>query len=330
MGIGVLLREGRRSLLACALLAVAGGAPFSGTVRAAGNPDAYVAAAVATAGSDYTGILSLCEPGPPFARPNIPGNPAGPAKVFDNLYFVGLPTVSAWALTTSRGIILIDALNTPSEAETYIEGGLRKLKLDPAAIEFIIVTHAHGDHYGGARYLAGKYGATLVMSNREWETLAEARAGTGGANGPVPRNGRGVDEGGELTLGDTTVAFAVTPPHTPGTLSLILPLKDGEMRHTGALWGGTAFNFPASEENFSTYVESARRFSRLARDHDADVPLSSHPIYDEALAKIGELAKREPGGPHPFVLGAGSAETYLAVAAECAMAARERSRAGNR
>ncbi len=327
MGIGGLSRNGRRLLLVSAFLSLAAGPPIGGMVRAAGTADAYIAAAAATAGTDYTGILTLCEPGPPWALPNPAVNGAGPAKVFDNLYFVGLPSVSAWALTTSRGIILIDALNTPEEAETYIEGDLRKLKLDPADIEYIVVTHAHGDHFGGARYLANKYGATLVMSNREWETLAGQRAVAGRANGPVPRRSRGVDEGDTLTLGDTSVEFALTPPHTPGTLSLILPLKDGEMRHTGALWGGTAFNFPATEENFSAYVESARRFSRLARDRDADVPLSNHPVYDEALAKIAALKKRGTGGSHPFVLGTGSAETYLAVAAECAMAARERVRA---
>jgi metallo-beta-lactamase class B len=330
MGMRGLSRLARRFALASALLSLMGGMPFGGQVHAAGAADAYVAAAVATAGSDFSGILSLCEPGPPFARPNPLSHSAAPAKVFDNLYFVGLASVSAWALTTSRGIILIDALNTPEEAETYIEGGLRKLKLDPSAIEYVVVTHAHGDHYGGARYLAGKYGATLVMSNREWEMLGQERTGTRNGNGSVPRRIRGVDEGDTLTLGDTTIDFAITPPHTPGTLSLILPLKDGEVRHVGSLWGGTAFNFPGTEENFNAYAESARRFTRIARDHDADVPLSNHPVYDDALAKIAALKTRAAGGPHPFVLGTGSTETYLAVAAECAMAARERLRAANR
>ena len=36
---------------------------------------------------------------------------ADPAKVFDNLYFVGTKIHSAWALTTSQGIILIDELD---------------------------------------------------------------------------------------------------------------------------------------------------------------------------------------------------------------------------
>src|SRR5690348_17576858 len=35
---------------------------------------------------------------------------AEPVKVFDNLYFVGQSEYSAWAVTTSQGIILIDTI----------------------------------------------------------------------------------------------------------------------------------------------------------------------------------------------------------------------------
>ena len=54
-----------------------------------------------------------------------------PAKVFDNLYFVGTKIHSAWALTTSEGIILIDTLYDLC-LEDAIVGGLKKLGLDPA------------------------------------------------------------------------------------------------------------------------------------------------------------------------------------------------------
>ena len=43
-------------------------------------------------------------------RPTAPGGRHRPAKVFDDLYFVGTkgPRRSAWVLPTSEGIILID------------------------------------------------------------------------------------------------------------------------------------------------------------------------------------------------------------------------------
>ena len=57
--------------------------------------------------------------------------------------------MSAWAINTPDGIILIDALNNGKEAAQLIEGGLRRLGLNPARVEYIVVTPGHGDHYGG-------------------------------------------------------------------------------------------------------------------------------------------------------------------------------------
>jgi len=48
-----------------------------------------------------------------------------PGKAFDNLYFVGSKWVSAWAITTSDGIILIDAMDNDDEAERIVDAGLR-------------------------------------------------------------------------------------------------------------------------------------------------------------------------------------------------------------
>ena len=73
---------------------------------------------------------------------------ADPAKVFDNLYFVGGKLHSAWALTTKEGIILFDTIY-PYNSEELIVGGLQKLGLDPKQVKYVIITHGHGDHVGG-------------------------------------------------------------------------------------------------------------------------------------------------------------------------------------
>ena len=49
---------------------------------------------------------------------------AEPEKVFDNLYFVGQTEYSAWAITTSQGIILLDAIFDYS-VEAEVDEGLR-------------------------------------------------------------------------------------------------------------------------------------------------------------------------------------------------------------
>jgi len=77
---------------------------------------------------------------------------ADPAKVFDNLYFVGGKIHSSWALTTSEGIIVLDT-TYPYNSEELIVGGMRRLGLDPEDVKYVIIAHAHGDHVGGAEML---------------------------------------------------------------------------------------------------------------------------------------------------------------------------------
>src|SRR5690606_5086607 len=57
------------------------------------------------------------------AAPQQSAEPVEPARVFDNLYFVGDRSTSAWALTTSEGIILLDA-GFQHNVEGTIVGGL--------------------------------------------------------------------------------------------------------------------------------------------------------------------------------------------------------------
>jgi hypothetical protein len=54
-----------------------------------------------------------------------------PAKVFDNLYWLGSTQDSTWAVTTSEGIILIDS-GLDYSAKELITDGLKKMGLDPA------------------------------------------------------------------------------------------------------------------------------------------------------------------------------------------------------
>jgi metallo-beta-lactamase class B len=213
----------------------------------------HVAAATQAAGSDLGELLSLCKPAPVSRAPQaemdksllaLINKPApAPGKAFDNLYFVGADWVSAWAIKTSAGIILIDALNNQAEAAALIEGGMRKLRLDPSQIKYVIVTHGHSDHYGGAPYLAQKYGARVVMSDPDWtvtETRLEFATPIWGA---PPKRDISVKDGDRITLGDTTLTLYLTPGHTLGTLSPVFDAQWNGEKHRVLLWGGTGFNF---------------------------------------------------------------------------------------
>jgi metallo-beta-lactamase class B len=303
------------------------GAAANGAAQTTDTEAAHVAAANQAAGQNYRAPFRLCPGAPQPADPA--SNTVEPAKVFDNLYFIGIPAVSSWAITTSEGIIVIDSLNNAREAETFIEGGLRKLGLDPAQVKYVLITHGHTDHFGGAQYLADKLHAQLVMSETDWNFLATQQPSANPNRGPIPRRGMSVRDGGRLTLGDTTIEIHETPPHTPGTVSLIIPLRDGNQRHVAELWGGNSFNFQPVEANYTRYADSVAKFAQVARDRGADVQLGNHPNFDESLEKIAKLKTRAAGQPHPFVIGAEGVARTLTVQRECALAARARLRSAS-
>ena len=91
----------------------------------------------------------------------------------------------------------------------------------------------------------------------------------------------------------------LTPGHTPGTVSTIVPVTDGGRKHVAAYWGGTAFNFGPNKERLDQYVASARRFAGIVKKAGADVLISNHTIFDGSKTKLPALATPQGRRPAP-------------------------------
>ncbi len=309
-----------RAVLWCAIFVAVGvgyGAAEANAQAATGTIEAHLAEARAAAGRDYDELFdTLCSEPKPRGPRSLEPPPASewyaePAKVFDNLYFVGSKGVAAWAVTTSEGIIVIDSLFDYS-VEEQIVNGLTKLGLDPAQIKYVIVTHAHGDHYAGSKHLQERFGARIVLSAGDWDFMQRD------SNPNKPRRDMVVADGEKVTLGDTTITIHVTPGHTPGAISLLIPLRDGARRHVGAMWGGTSLGPARTPESLRAYINSARRFSDLASEAGAEVVLANHPYFDKTPEKIAALRGRQSYEPHPFVVGGDTVKRLQQMVGECA------------
>jgi metallo-beta-lactamase class B len=290
----------------------------------------HIAKATAAAKADQLGPLALCKTATPEKGPDFMDMyktmqkeaPLKPAQVSDDLYFLGTRWSTAWALKTSAGLVIIDALDNAEEAQDYIEGGLRKLGLDPADIKYVIVSHAHGDHYGGAAYLKEKFNPRIVMSEIDWKALEDPKFDPKRIPlfGPPPKRDMAVNDGDTITLGDTTLKLYVIPGHTLGTLATVFTVHDHGEAHRAVAWGGTAYNFGPLPDRLQIYADTTSKYHDIMKQENADIFLSNHVIFDAAIAKIAALQTRKPDEPNPFVVGNDSVQRFLTVLGECALA----------
>jgi metallo-beta-lactamase class B len=196
---------------------------------------------------------------------------------------------------------------------------LKKVGLDPTKVKYVIVSHAHGDHVGGAKMMQEKFDTRLVLGAPDWEMIEKSVNQY--PQGKPKRDIVGTD-GQKVTLGDTTVTLVTTPGHTPGTLSMIFQVKDNGTPLTVAYSGGTAFNFPNDVPHFDTYIASQRKISAAAAAANATVLMTNHSEFDNAVTKIKLMAARKAGEPHPFEVGRDAVGRYFKVMEECAQVAR--------
>lgn len=233
-----------------------------------------------------------------------------PMEVFDGVYSIGDDSNNIWAIDTPEGIILLDALTTEADARNVIVANMERLKLDPKRIRYILITHNHLDHFGGAAYLKSISGARIAASQADWEGKSSY-----GTMPPKQADDFYLNDGQQITLGGRTLTVVLTPGHTPGTISLVFPVSDRGAPHVASLFGGQGS--PKSVPALMQFRQSLDRFADVTDRMQADVVLSNHTVGDDGLTRISQLAKRKPGEPNPYVVGREGVIRYGALWQAC-------------
>jgi metallo-beta-lactamase class B len=243
-----------------------------------------------------------------------PPRPVEPVQIFDNMWYFGFNTIGAWAIQTSDGVILIDALNTVQEAETIIEPSLKKVGLNPADVKYVIVGHGHFDHFGGAPYFQDKYKSRIAMSGPDWDLIERPNpnANPAQASRPRPKRDVVVSDGQKITVGDTTITLAITPGHTVGSMAYLIPVKrQGQPFTVLMLSGANITPDRASLNAFNKALDSAKAAG-------AQALLNGHPgLFGDELGWMDQLRKN-PKGPNEFAYTRDQFGKFIDIMKECA------------
>jgi len=224
-----------------------------------------------------------------------------PFKIFDNVYYVGFQAVSSYMVTTSAGLVLIDS-GFEQTADWLLES-IRKTGNDPKNIKYVLVTHSHGDHYGGAARVKQESGARVGLSAEDWAEV-ERQQSTPQRGGIVPAAKLQRDlilkDGDSLKVGDTTFKFYFTPGHTVGATSIEFPVKDRGKTYRAVVPGGLGVQYqPNWGPAFKSSIEKLKKLGPW------DTVLGNHPFLTPKDLEIVEmeLKTRGPNDPHPALVG---------------------------
>lgn len=238
-------------------------------------------------------------------RDNVEYQKIAPIKVFDNLYYVGPGFVSVWLIPTTDGLILVDAAQEPYV--DFVIENIRKAGFDPRNIKYILLSHGHLDHFGGASKIQALSGARVATLEEDWQLIEKAQGNTANANpnrpmgAPLKRD-MVIKEGDTITLGKTELKAYKLPGHTAGSPSFTFTVFDNGRPHKALLFGGPGQR--GGVEGGTEFLNSIRRLQKEFGDVEVPVHVHSHlSTYPYPGGAIFERMQktRRPGDPHPMV-----------------------------
>jgi glyoxylase-like metal-dependent hydrolase (beta-lactamase superfamily II) len=213
----------------------------------------------------------------------------------------GLKPSAAYAVETSKGLVLIDS--GLDGGASPLKSELSELGLDWRGVRAILLTHAHGDHCGGARYLREMTGAKVYAGAGDAGVLKageprEAFFSTFAMPNDTPHPTT-VDvelHGGEsLAFGDVRFRVLAAPGHTPGSICYLMERGGLRVLFAGdvitklhapeeprdeaskPLGTYTAYLAPRYRGNAKDYLNSLRQLRTIPVP---DLVLPGHPAAD--------------------------------------------------
>jgi glyoxylase-like metal-dependent hydrolase (beta-lactamase superfamily II) len=177
---------------------------------------------------------------------------------------------------------------------TSIRDQLQRIGVRPEQVNFVGISHYHGDHIGQA---ADFPAATLLIGSEDWEAIR-------GREDSAARFQPWITGGGKVqplqrdhdVFGDGSVIMIDTPGHTPGHHALLVRLPQmGPVLLTGDLYhfheNMTNGGVPSFNTDRSDTLASFDRFQQIARSLGATIIIQHEPADVSKLPAFPQAAR---------------------------------------
>lgn len=210
-------------------------------------------------------------------------DPAPPAHVFGNTWYVGTCGITVLLITSPQGHVLIDG--GPADAAPLVAANVEKLGFALKDIRWMIASHEHDDHVGGTAELQRLSGARVAALREQAAVLKIGKLASHDPQfaiaedfAPV-RVHRKLRPGGKLKVGALVVTATGTPTHSPGSTSWIWQSCEVRICRTIA-YADSASTISADGYRFTAHPDreqAIRRGLAAIAGLPCDLLLTPHP-----------------------------------------------------
>ncbi|HZJ64039.1 MAG TPA: subclass B3 metallo-beta-lactamase, partial [Kofleriaceae bacterium] len=244
------------------------------------------------------------------------GQPIEPFRMVGNIYYVGASNIASYLITTSHGLILLDA--GTREMAPMVKSSVVKLGFQVSDIKVILTSHAHWDHVEGVAAMKRATGAQVMAIAQEVPALSAGKdlSSIGDPDDlgwePIAVD-RILHDGDDVVLGDVTMHALLTAGHSPGCTTWTTTARD-----SGRSYSVVFVCIPQAaagvkllgNKPYPAMAEDLARSLAVLKHLTPDIYVDGHPA-DMFAGKLARLRAGEQ--PSPLVDRAG----YARYLAEC-------------
>jgi metallo-beta-lactamase class B len=221
-----------------------------------------------------------------------------PFRIFGNVWYVGDSWVCVHLIDTGDGLLLLDGGNIGATA--MLVNAIWEAGFNPADVRWMVLSHGHLDHIGGAVFFRKMFGTKLYLGEpdarnyREHPELSLVQD-SGSLGHDVFEVDHEITDGETIRFGNTEIRFFLVPGHTDGVISAFFDVTDGERTLRAGYYGGFGFNTlqksylddigDTGYEMRNTYLKSLEK----VRNQHVDLFLGNHCVNNDTLGRAQRL-----------------------------------------